>query len=109
MSTLSLTVAEAKSVWHHNRLASWYYIPGGHTACGRTMTKESIWVAALKPELAHCGMRVTICHQKKCVRVKVLDRGAWREDRRDWDMTLATKNKLRCSDLCSVRWRKTNG
>lgn len=93
--------------WHLNRVASWYSMPGNQTACGQHMTDSSWWVAALQTENMRCHMRVLICHDGRCVRVQVLDRGADRRDRRDWDLTPRVKRALRCSDLCTnINWRK---
>lgn len=99
--------AMGSSLWHRS-IASWYGTSelGHRTACGKTLTRDSYWVAALKPELAHCGAHVTICHIRRCLRVQVLDRGAWRRDNRDWDLTLRAHRVLHCSDLCNVRWRR---
>lgn len=94
------------AVWHSNREASYYYMPGNRTACGQTMSSSSYWVAALKDDLAHCGLKVTICKGRKCVRVRVQDRGAHHTSRRDWDLTPRVKNRLGCGDLCTVRWAK---
>lgn len=104
---LSVRESPASSYpWHYHRQASYYYLPGNRTACGQTMTSGSVWVAALKPELAHCHMHVTICNGGRCRHLQVLDRGAWRYDRRDWDLSRKAKQNLSCSDLCTVRWKK---
>lgn len=93
--------------WHLNRVASWYSMPGNTTSCGSHMTASSWWVAALQYENMRCDMRVLICHEGRCVRVRVRDRGADRNDRRDWDLTPRVKRALRCSDLCThINWRK---
>lgn len=109
IAALLITARESDAIsypWHFNRVASYYYLPGNTTACGQRMTSSSVWVAALKPELAHCHMRVTICHASRCQHLQVLDRGAWRSDRRDWDLSLKAKQRIGCSNLCTVRWRK---
>lgn len=92
--------------WHVNRVASYYKLFGRRTACGVIMDDKVQHVAALKPELAHCGMRVRICHAGRCAVVRVKDRGKWRKDRRDWDLTPALKRRLKCGDLCTVNWKK---
>lgn len=98
---------KASSAWHLNRVASWYSMPGNRTACGQTMTSSSWWVAALQTENMRCGLQVYICHNGRCVRVRVLDRGANRNDRRDWDLTPRVRRALRCSSLCDhINWRR---
>lgn len=94
--------------WHFNRQMS-YYGPGFYgrpTACGKTMSRYSWHVAALKRDLGKCGLKLTVCHRTRCAEVRVQDRGAWRSDRRDLDATPRVKAYLRCSDLCTIRWRK---
>lgn len=96
----------ATPVWHRDRVASYYKLWGNRTKCGRTSQQSSWFVAALKTENMRCGMKVTICHARRCVRVTVQDAGKHRYDRRDWDLTVRVKAALRCGDLCTVRWHK---
>lgn len=60
-----------------------WYGPGfyGHTtACGKTLTQRSLWVAALTPAYAHCGQRLTLYTLGGKYHVRVQDRGAYRTD-----------------------------
>ena len=86
--------------------ASYYTLYGNRTSCGKTAGASAWFVASLKRDTANCGRRVTICHLRRCVQVTVQDRGAWRSDDRRWDLQPRVKAALRCSDLCSVRWRR---
>lgn len=63
---------------------------GRRTSCGLTTTLHSNWAAALTPRLAHCGLRLTICHDSRCVRTTIEDVGAMRRD----DRTLDAANGL---------------
>ena len=89
--------------------ASWYGpgFYGQRTACGRTHTTRSWHVAALTPDLAHCGAKLKICSSAmRCVRVTVQDRGAWRRDGRHIDLAPRVKSALRCGSVCSVRYTR---
>lgn len=92
-------------VWERSQ-ASYYTLFGNRTSCGRTASPTAWFVASLKRDTANCGRKVTICHQRRCVRVTVQDRGAWRSDNRRWDLQPRVKTALHCSDLCSVRWHR---
>lgn len=105
-----LTPATPASAAWLSSAASWYGpgFYGQRTACGKTLTTDSMWVAALKPQLAKCGMRVTICKSGRCYKVRVMDRGAWRGDARAWDMAPGLCRRLlggKCYTT-TVRWRK---
>lgn len=93
-------------VWVRDRVASYYTLWGNRTKCGKTSQPDSWFVAALKTENMRCGMKVTICHGRRCVNVTVQDAGKHRRDRRDWDLTVRVKAALRCGDLCTVKWAK---
>lgn len=101
--------AEASTAWQPAD-ASWYGpgFMGNRTACGNTLTTSSWWVASLKPDTARCGLKVRICHpaRRRCIRITVRDRGAWRSDRRRWDLTARPKYALRCPSVCRVVWRR---
>lgn len=84
--------------------ASYYTLYGNRTACGVTMSDRAWHVAALTREHARCGRRIILCNGRKCVGVRVMDRGAYRSDGRMWDLTPRVKRALRCGDLCNVRW-----
>lgn len=86
--------------------ASYYKLWGNRTSCGKRASPRAWFVASLKRDTANCGRRITICHRRRCVRVTVQDRGAWRRDNRRWDLQVRVKRALRCSDLCNVRWKR---
>lgn len=47
---------------------------GNRTACGQRLTSHTIGVAH---RTLRCGTRLTICHARRCVRVRVIDRGPY--------------------------------
>lgn len=98
--------ADARPAGWERATASYYTLFGNRTACGKTASNRAWFVASLKRDTANCGRKVTICHRRRCVRVTVQDRGAWRSDNRRWDLQPRVKRALRCGDLCSVRWRR---
>ena len=67
-----------------------YYGPGGRTACGQTLTAATQGVAH---KTLPCGTKVTLYYRGRIVRVPVIDRGPFVPGR-DWDLTIATKNRL---------------
>lgn len=71
-----------------------YYGPGLYgngTACGRTLTPSTLGVAN---KSLPCGTKVTFRYRGRSVRVPVIDRGPYAGNR-EWDLTAATKAKLR--------------
>jgi rare lipoprotein A len=101
--TMRLQVASATSVYDtpatrvnvfHEVLASWY-APGGITACGEVLTASTLGVAN---KTLPCGTIVTLIYRHRIVRVPVIDRGPFVAGR-DYDLTLATKEKLGAGDL----------
>jgi hypothetical protein len=82
----------------HEVLASWYG-PGGVTACGQELTATTLGVAN---KTLPCGTVVTLHYHHRTVRVPVIDRGPFVAGR-DYDLTLATKEKLGAGDL-TVLW-----
>lgn len=56
---------------------------GQRTSCGKTVTTSSRFVAALKPGLAHCHMKLTLLYHGHRYYVTVEDRGAWRKRKDD--------------------------
>lgn len=105
-----VTPATPSSAAWSTSYASWYGpgFYGQRTACGKTLTTTSMWVAALRSDLARCGMRVTVCKNSRCYHVRVMDRGAFRSDGRVWDLAPGLCKKLlvgRCYTT-TVRWRK---
>jgi hypothetical protein len=104
--SLAVGDAEARPTTWHKSEASYYTLYGNRTACGVIMSDRAWHVASLVREHARCGRRITICNRQRCVRVRVMDRGAFRSDGRVWDLTPRVKRALRCNDLCHVRWRR---
>lgn len=86
--------------------ATWYGpgFYGNTTACGQRYTIRTRGVAHMS---LRCGTKLTICRRGKCVKVKVIDRGAF--DPRNFDLSART-----AMDLCrcwrpytmTVRWRR---
>jgi hypothetical protein len=71
-------------------LASWYSLPGGHLACGGTMTAGTLGVAN---KSLPCGTMVTFRYRGHTVRVPVIDRGPY-SGAREWDLSAATAHRL---------------
>jgi len=73
--------------------ASWYGpgLYGNGTACGGALTSGRLGVAH---KYLPCGTRVTFRHRGRSVTVPVIDRGPFVAGR-DWDLTAATKHRLR--------------
>lgn len=97
-------VQEADAAAWTPATATWYGpgFYGNRTACGQTYTARLRGTAHMtKP----CGSRLTICRYERCVRVRVIDRGAFRVA---FDLSART-----AMDLCAcwrpytmrVRWR----
>src|SRR5690606_35013285 len=80
--------------------ASWYGpgFFGGRTACGQTLTSGTLGVAH---KTLPCGTKVRLRHGKRRVTVRVIDRGPFIPGR-EYDLTYATKQKLRFGDLGTV-------
>lgn len=81
--------------------ASWYGpgLYGNPTACGGALTPSRLGVAH---RWLPCGTRVTFRYRGRSVTVPVIDRGPFAAGR-DWDLTAATKAKLRFGDI-GVVW-----
>lgn len=98
--------AVAAAVTWHSAEAS-YYSPadsGGAFACtGKVYDDESIIGVAHKT--MKCGTRLRFRYKGHYLSARVIDRGPFVAGR-EFDFTVAAKNKLRCPDLCSVEWRK---
>lgn len=90
--------------WYKSE-ASYYTLYGNRTACGVTMSPSAWHVAALKNSNKKCGLKVTICNKRRCVKVRVMDSGKHRNDNRYWDLTPRVRSTLRCGDLCQVKWK----
>lgn len=72
--------------------ATWYGpgLYGNRTACGQTLTKQTIGVAHRK---LPCGTKVAIAFGGKRTIAKVIDRGPFAHGA-DWDLTAATARRL---------------
>jgi rare lipoprotein A len=80
--------------------ASWYGpgFWGGRTACGQTLTSGMLGVAH---KSMPCGTRLRLRYGGRTVRVRVIDRGPY-SGSREFDLTQATKERLRFPDLGTV-------
>lgn len=100
--------ADARKVSWWSATAS-YYSPadsGGPFACtGIVYNDWSIMGVAHKT--LPCGTKIRFLNPRsgRRVTVRVLDRGPF-VGGREFDFTVATKNRLHCGDLCRVLWRK---
>jgi hypothetical protein len=90
---VSATRSRGRVNVYRTSLASWYGpgFYGGRTACGRTLGAGTLGVAN---KTLPCGARVTLHYRGRTVTVPVIDRGPYVAGR-DWDLTPATKAKLR--------------
>ncbi len=79
---------------------------GERTACGKTVTTRSWFVAALKPDLARCGLKLTLLYRGRTYRVTVQDRGAWRDDNRALDAAPGLHRSMGRPELARVYYRK---
>jgi rare lipoprotein A len=77
--------------------ASWYG-GGGSLACGGSLSSGTMGVAS---RTLPCGMLVTLRFDGRSVRVPVIDRGPYVEDR-EFDLTEATKQALGFGDTGAV-------
>jgi hypothetical protein len=77
--------------------ASWYGpgFWGNRTACGQVLQPGMLGVAH---KTLPCGTKVKFRHGGRTVRVPVIDRGPFAGDR-EWDLTQATKQRLRFPDV----------
>lgn len=73
--------------------ATWYGpgLYGGVTACGQHYTTRTRGTAHMT---LPCGTRLTVCNRSRCVRIKVIDRGAFHPDNLDLSARTA-------QDLCA--------
>jgi rare lipoprotein A len=81
-------------------LASWYGpgFYGRRTACGQIVTPAKLGVAN---KWLPCGTRVTFRYRGRSVTVPVIDRGPY-VGAREWDLTAATKRRLRFGSTGTV-------
>jgi rare lipoprotein A len=78
--------------------AASYYGPGfygGSLACGGTLQPGTLGVAH---RWLPCGTRVRLRYRRRSLTVRVVDRGPY-VGGRDFDLTEATKERLRFPDL----------
>lgn len=99
---------EAKKVTWWSATAS-YYSPadsGGPFACTGVRYTDWSTLGVAHKTLA-CGTKVRFLNPRngRRVTVRVLDRGPFVAGR-EFDFTVATKQRLRCTDLCTIRWRR---
>jgi hypothetical protein len=87
------------TVFRH-AVASWYGpgFYGGRTACGGTLEPGTLGVAN---KTLPCGTKVTLRYRGRQVTVPVIDRGPYAAGR-DYDLTSATKSRLRFGDVGSL-------
>lgn len=80
--------------------ASWFGpgFYGNRTACGQTLGTSTLGVAH---KTMRCGTKLTLRHRGRSVRVKVIDRGPYVAGR-EFDLTGATKNRLRFGSTGTV-------
>jgi rare lipoprotein A len=90
-SSATVTPSLTTTVYRPSR-ASWYGpgMYGSRTACGTTLTKNTIGVAN---KTLPCGMRVAIYYRGQTLTVPVIDHGPYVAGR-DWDLTAATARAL---------------
>lgn len=77
---------------YRNALASWYGpgFYGNLLGCGGRLGYNQLGVAH---KTLPCGTRVTVRHQGRSVRVRVIDRGPY-VGAREFDLTRATKDRI---------------
>lgn len=82
-------------------IASWYGpgFYGNRTACGQLYTPEIMGVAH---RTLPCGTTLRLEFRGTAIEVAVIDRGPYIAGR-TLDLSNATRQALRCTDLCSVR------
>ncbi len=78
--------------------ASWYSLYGNRTACGQVLGYGTLGVAH---KSLPCGTKLTVRHNGRSVRVRVIDRGPFVAGR-EFDLTAATKRAIRFGDLGTV-------
>ena len=99
------TRSETRRVFIYRRAFASYYGPGlygNKLACGGTLTPSTIGVAH---KSLPCGTRVVFRHRGRTVQTRVIDRGPY-VGGRDYDLTEATKRKLRFGSTGSVKATK---
>ena len=98
-------MSENASAVTWNKAHASYYGPGLYgngTACGQTLTASTQGVAH---KTLPCGTRIRFLYRGRKTTVRVIDRGPFVAGR-DFDLTIATRNRLRFPDLGIVQWRR---
>jgi hypothetical protein len=98
---VSGSASAARRFTVYRRAAASYYGPGlygGALACGGTLQPGTLGVAH---KTLPCGTKVRLRYRGKTVTVPVVDRGPY-VGGRDFDLTEATKERLRFPDLGTV-------
>ena len=98
----SIDSADGHGSWRGPVTASWYGpgFYGNTTACGQTFTTRTKGVAH---KSLPCGTKLHLRHRGRVAEVRVVDRGPYVAGR-TFDLTSRTRGRLRCPDLCRVRW-----
>jgi hypothetical protein len=78
---------------------------GAQTACGVTLTKDTIGVAH---RTLPCGTKIHIYYRGRAIVAPVIDRGPFREDV-DWDLTAATARTLSFGGLDTIGFSPVPG
>ena len=97
--------SEKRRVFIYRRAHASYYGPGlygNRLACGGTLTPSTIGVAH---KSLPCGTRVVFRHRGRTVQARVIDRGPYVAGR-EYDLTEATKNRLRFGSTGLVKATK---
>lgn len=70
---------------------------GKRTACGKIVRTDSNFVAALTPDLARCGLKITVLYR---------GRKAWRSDDRHLDAAPGLRARLGFTGVARISYRK---
>ena len=76
------------------------------TACGRIVTPNANYAAALTPDLAHCGQRITIRYKGRTIHTTIQDRGAYRTDGRHLDAAPGLRRRLGFTGVAVIHYHK---
>ena len=90
---LNASTSRKERLWIYKTGEATWYGPGFYgrtTACGQTLRRTTLGVAHRK---LPCGTVVNFLYRRRTISVKVIDRGPYGEA--DWDLTKATKDRLR--------------
>lgn len=100
-----ITSADARKITWKRALAS-YYSPadsGGAFACTGIKYTDYDTLGVAHKTLP-CGTKVRFLYKHRKITVRVIDRGPFIAGR-EFDLLVATKNRLKCPDLCTLNWR----